>query len=71
MKNTLYDELLFQYNTIIDESTEQFQDQFQEIIKLLDSFQIMMAKMHTLIPKELIFSLDESTSKIQDVEDHI
>ena len=71
LKNTLYDELLFQYNTIIDESTEQFQDQFQEIIKLLDSFQIMMAKMHTLIPKELIFSLDESTSKIQDVEDHI
>jgi hypothetical protein len=71
LKHNLTDELLYQYNLAIDDATIEFQQQFQEIIKLLDAFQINITPLHSLIPLDIISQLDESPAQIQFIEDQI
>lgn len=71
LKKNLFSELYFQYNLAIDEKIELFQRQFQEIIKLLDAFQLQVTKLHGLLPDDIIQGLNEFPIYIQELEEAI
>lgn len=71
LKKNLFIELYYQYNLAIDAKIELFQKQFQEIIKLLDAFQIQVTKLHGLLPDDIIHGLNEFPVYIQELEEAI